>query len=167
MNISQSNNEALKNPWVLGIILFVMTFITVNGIFIYQAFKNPPSLVVPDFYERGKRYEDTQKRIEQEKALGWTGVLMVPSATRVNQKQAYDVLIQGKNSANLELDIVTLNAYRPSDANADFSGEMIKKAPGLYSAEMSFTLPGIWDLIVVAKQGEQEFLVTKRVTIAP
>lgn len=167
MNISQSNNEALKNPWVLGIILFVMTFITVNGIFIYQAFKNPPSLVVPDFYERGKRYEDTQKRIEKEKALGWTGVLMIPASTRVNQLQSYEVLIQGRNSVNLELDTVTINAYRPSDANADFSAEMVKKAPGLYSTDMQFNLPGIWDIIVVAEQGEQEFLVTKRVTIAP
>ena len=167
MSISQSNNEALKNPWVLGIILFVMTFITANAVFIYQAFKNPPSLVVPDFYERGKRYEDTQKRIEQEKALGWTGVLMTPAATRVNQSQAYEVLIQGRNSVNLELDSVTINAYRPSDANADFSAAMTKKSPGQYSADMSFNLPGIWDIIVVAKQGEQEFLVTKRVTIAP
>ncbi|NQZ54560.1 MAG: FixH family protein [Piscirickettsiaceae bacterium] len=167
MNISQSNKEALKNPWVWAIMLFVLTFVSMNAIFIYLAFKSPPNLVVEDFYERGKRYEDTQKRIEQEKALGWTGLLIVPTKTRVNQTQTYDVLIQGKNSAALDLSLVTINAYRPSDARADFSTEMTLKVPGMYTAEMEFTLPGIWDLIVVAKQGEQEFLVTKRVSIYP
>lgn len=167
MNISQKNKEALKNPWVWGLIIFLFTFLAANAIFIYLAFKSPPNLVVPDFYERGKRYEDTQKRIEEEKALGWTGLLMAPVKTRVNQTQRYDVLIQGKNSVSLVLDSVTINAYRPSDARADFSSEMKPQSPGKYSAEISFSLPGIWDLIVVAKQGEQEFLVTKRITISP
>ncbi len=167
MNISQSNKEALKNPWVLAIMLFVLTFVSMNAIFIYLAFKSPPNLVVEDFYERGKRYEDTQKRIEQEKALGWTGLLIAPTTTRVNQLQTYDVLIQGKNSTALDLHSVTIHAYRPSDARADFSKEMVAKAPGMYTAELAFDLPGIWDVIVVSKQGEQEFLVTKRLSIHP
>ncbi|RKZ84772.1 MAG: hypothetical protein DRQ39_07975 [Gammaproteobacteria bacterium] len=167
MNISQKNKEALKNPWMLGILLFVATFLTANAIFIYLAFKSPPNLVVEDFYERGERYEETQKQIEQEKALGWTGLLMVPTKTRVNQTQTYEVLIQGKNSVALNLDSVIVNAYRPSDANADFSVNMSLQAPGRYTADLTFNLPGIWDLIVIAKQGDQEFLVTKRVSIYP
>lgn len=167
MNISQKNNDALRNPWVLGFLAFVVTFLTANAIFIYLAFKSPPNLVVKDFYERGERYEETQRRIEQEKSLGWNGLLMVPTKLRVNQTQTFEVLIQGKNSIALVLDSVMINAYRPSDAKADFSAEMIVKAPGRYVAEMSFKLPGIWDLIVVATQGEQEFLMTKRITISP
>jgi len=167
MNISQHNKEALKNPWVWGMIIFLIIFLAANAVFIFQAFKFSPDLVVEDFYERGKRYEDTQKRIEAEKALGWTGILQVPSKTRVNQQQSYDVLIQGRNSVSLALDSVTMFAYRPSDAEADFVHTMTHKSPGTYTVNMAFTLPGIWDLIVVAKQGEQEFLITKRVTISP
>lgn len=167
MNISQSNKEALKNPWVLGMLVFLFIFLTANAVFIYLAFSSPPNLVVKDFYERGKRYEDTQKRIEHEKSLGWTGVLMVPSNTRVNQLQSYEALIHGKNSTGLELDSVVLHAYRPSDARADFSVEMTKTKTGVYTADVSFNLPGIWDVIVEAKQGEQDFLITKRVSIYP
>ena len=167
MNISQKNPQALKNPWVLGLLLFLVTFLTANGIFIYLAFSSPPNLVVKDFYERGEAYEQTQKRIEQEKALGWTGIILAPAKTRVNQVQSYQVLLQGKNSVGLNLDSVTIYAYRPSDARADFSMVMDKKQTGIYTAEISFNLPGIWDLIVEAKLGEQEFLTTKRLTIAP
>lgn len=167
MIISQHNKEALRNPWVLGLILFLFVFLSANAVFIYLAFKSPPNLVVEDFYERGERYEETQKQIEKEKALGWTGLIMTPATTRVNQHQTYEVLLHGKNSARLELDSVVLNAYRPSDARADFSETMTASQPGMYSAEVSFSLPGIWDVIVVAKHDEHEFLVTKRVNIKP
>ncbi|MBL4638561.1 MAG: FixH family protein [Proteobacteria bacterium] len=167
MNISQKNPQALKNPWVLGLLAFLVTFLTANGIFIYLAFKSPPNLVVEDFYERGEAYEQTQKRIEQEKSLGWTGLILAPTKTRVNQSQNYEILLQGKNSVGLDLDSVVIHAYRPSDARADFSVEMTKKQAGVYTADISFNLPGIWDLIVEAKLGDQAFLTTKRITISP
>lgn len=167
MSISQSNKEALKNPWVLGIILFVLTFITANAIFIYLAFESPPSLVDKNFYEHGKNYEEIQKQIEQQKTLGWTGLFMIPSNTRVNQAQTFEVLIQGKNAAGIDLDSVVMKAYRPSDAKADFSAAMSNTKPGMYATEMSFNLPGTWDLVVEAKQGDKEFVVTKRISIKP
>jgi len=167
MAISQKNSEALKNPWVLGLLAFLLTVLAANAVFIYLAFKSPPNLVVEDFYERGERYEETHKRIEKEKEMGWNGVIMAPAQTRVNQLQTYEVLLQGKNSIALDLDSVTLNAYRPSDARADFSVDMVKTGLSMYAADVSFSLPGIWDVIIVAQQGEQEFLVTKRVSISP
>ncbi|PHS32395.1 MAG: hypothetical protein COA95_03665 [Methylophaga sp.] len=167
MIISQSNKEALKNPWVLGIILFVCTFLSANAIFIYLAFKSPPSLVDKHFYENGKNYDEIQKKIEQQKKLGWTGLFMLPSTTRVNQVQTYEVLIQGKNATAIDLDSVVMKAYRPSDATADFTAFMLNTKPGVYVTEMSFNLPGTWDLVVEAKQGEKELVITKRVSIKP
>jgi nitrogen fixation protein FixH len=167
MNISQSNKEPLKNPWVLGMLLFLATFLTANAIFIYLAFKSPPNLVVEDFYERGEHYIEAQKLVEKQKALGWTGLIMAPAMTRVNQHQLYEVLLQGKHSIALVLDSVILHAYRPSDARADFSVEMLNSKPGMYGADVSFNLPGIWDVIIVATVDEHEFLVTKRLTISP
>ncbi len=167
MSISQSNKQALKNPWVLGIILFVLTFLTANAIFIYLAFESPPNLVDKNFYENGKNYEDIQAQIDAQKALGWTGSLFIPKTTRVNQSQSYEILIQGKNSTALSLDSVILKAYRPSDARADFTETMQNIKPGIYRAEISFHLPGRWLLVVEAKQGDKEFVLTKQVNIKP
>jgi len=167
MSISQSNKEALKNPWVLAIILFVITFVSMNAVFIYLAFKSPPSLVDKDFYENGKNYDQIQQQIELQKELGWSGVLFIPTQTRVNQTQKYEVLIQGKNSASLALDSVTIKAYRPSDAHADFSSVMTNSKPGTYETELHFNLPGTWDLVVEAVQQEKQFVMHRRVTISP
>lgn len=167
MNISQSNKEALKNPWVLSIMLFVLTFVSMNAVFIYLAFKSPPSLVDKNFYENGENYEQIQKKIAQQKALGWTGLIIIPTQTRVNQQQTYEVLLQGKNSASLVLNSVVIKAYRPSDAKADFSKEMNNTNPGTYQAELRFSLPGTWDIVVEAVDDLNEFVMTKRVYITP
>ena len=167
MNISQSNSQALKNPWILGLLAFLVVFLTANGIFIYFAFKSPPNLVVKDFYERGEAYAHTQERVKQEKSLGWSGMIMAPEVTHMNQIQTYTVLLHGKNSAGLDLDLVTIHAYRPSDARADFSLDMTKEQTGVYRAAVIFKLPGIWDLIVEAKLGDLVFLVAKRIAISP
>lgn len=167
MAISQKNNQALKNPWVLGFLAFLCTFLTANAIFIYLAFSSPPNLVVDNYYERGKAYAQKELQMEQEKLLGWNGVIMAPAKSRVNQSQAYEVFIQGKNSTALQLDSVTLFAYRPSDMREDFSVEMNPLGVGRYGADVEFSLPGNWDLIVEAKRGEDEFLITRRIYIDP
>jgi nitrogen fixation protein FixH len=167
MKISQQNPQALRNPWVLGMLVFLFVFLTANAVFIYLAFSSPPNLVVQDFYEKGEAYAETQERVEKQKALGWSGMLMVPTNSRVNQTQSYEALITGKNSAGLLLDSVTLFAYRPSDASADFAVEMQKSGHGSYIADVSFALPGTWDIIVEAKQGENDFVITRRLRIEP
>jgi len=167
MAISQDSNEALKNPWVLGFILFFITFVSANIVFISLAFKSPPQLVDKQFYEHGENYAETQKQIEKQKALGWNGVLITPSATRVNEMQMYELVITGKNSAVIELDSVVIKAYRPSDAKADFFVEMTMTSPGHYQGMMNFHLPGVWDLKVEAKQADTVFVVAKRLYIKP
>lgn len=157
----------MRNPWVLGGLAFLCIFLTVNAIFIYHAFSTPPNLVVDNYYERGKAYMEMQDRLQREKELGWSGVLMVPASARVNQAASYEALIQGRNSAALQLDSVTFFAYRPSDARADFSVPMHQSGHGSYVADVSFNLPGVWDLIIEARQGDNEFLVTRRIRIDP
>lgn len=167
MAISQHSNVALKNPWVLGVIGFLFVVITMNTVFIYLAFRQPPNLVVDNFYERGKAYAMKEEAVDKQKLLGWNGVIMAPANSRVNQAQPFEVLIQGKNSVALDLDSVTLFAYRPSDMDADFSIPLNKMSAGRYSADVAFTLPGNWDLIVEAKRGEDEYLITRRIYINP
>lgn len=167
MFISQQNKSALRNPWMLGIIGFLTVVISVNSFFIYQAFKQPPNLVVDNFYERGKVYQQRKAALKEERQLGWTGLIIAPPSSRVNQLQSYEVLIQGENSTRVDLDSVTFFAYRPSDMRADFVIEMSEVSAGRYTAEIAFNLPGNWDLIVEANRGEDEFLITRRVYIDP
>ncbi|MEW8470307.1 MAG: FixH family protein, partial [Candidatus Thiodiazotropha sp.] len=60
---------------------------------------------------------------------------------------------------------VIFHAYRPSDANQDFSVPMKQTAPGEYQAEVSFPLKGAWDTLVSIKNGEDEYNTPKRIGV--
>jgi nitrogen fixation protein FixH len=167
MNISQENSQALKNPWVLGMLVFLLVFLSANALFIYLAFKSPPNLVLEDFYEKGQAYAKTEEEIAKEKNLGWSGILLMPSATRVNQTQTYEALITGQNSAGLMLDSVKFFAYRPSDKRQDFSADMQPSGHGSFVTDVSFNLPGSWDIIIEARRGDDKYVLTRRIQINP
>jgi nitrogen fixation protein FixH len=165
--ISQRNKAAMKNPWVIGLLLFFMVFLMANVTFIYLAFKEAPSLVSIDFYERGERYEETLRKAKREKQLNWTGVLLVPQKIKVSQIESYDVVIQGEQAQPVETTSTIFHAYRPSDADVDFQVMMIKQQAGLYQAEIMFPLAGSWDVIVEVKRDDQRLLLTRRLTVLP
>ena len=165
--ISQRNKSAMKNPWVIGLILCFTVFLIGNVTFIYLAFKEAPDLVSSDFYERGERYEETLRKAQQEKQLKWTGVLIAPQEIKVNQTQSYDVVIQGSEAQSVEITAITFHAYRPSDANADFETNMMGQQAGLYTTDIAFPLAGSWDVIVEVKQDDKRLLLTKRLTVLP
>jgi nitrogen fixation protein FixH len=165
--ISQKNKEAMKNPWVIGLLLSFTIFLIGNVTFIYLAFSQAPNLVSSDFYERGERYEQTLRKAQNEKQLNWTGVLMAPYQINRDKLQTYDVVVQGKESQVISPSTVILHAYRPSDASADFQIEFVRQRPGFYQANIAFPLQGSWDVIVEVKQNEQRFLLTKRLTVSP
>ncbi len=166
MAISQQQKSALKNPWFLGIGLALLISMSGTFFLVYIAFKNPPSLVADDFYERGQAYKETQKQIEAQESLGWIATFLPPSKRKVGEVQTYEFLIQDKNALAIALDSVTLYAYRAADQNADFSVDMIPAGPGKYTADIAFPLKGSWEINVEAKQGEDDFLVNKRIQIS-
>jgi nitrogen fixation protein FixH len=167
MAISQSNKEALKNPWALGILIFIAFFLVSNAVFIYLAFKTAPNLVVTDYYERGEQFKELQDAMEKQTRLGWQATLLTPAQIKLYQKQTFEFIIRDKHSSALDLSSVTLHAYRPSDAEADFSQQMKETSPSHYQAELMFPLRGSWDVIVKAQKGTDEFLLTKRIHIVP
>lgn len=165
--ISQKNSQALRNPWVLGLLAFLVTFLSANAVFIYLAFSDRPNLVVDNYYERGKEYQNRLDVQKQEDELGWTGNLMLPGTTRVNQPAVFEAQILGENARAVELDSVRIFAYRPSDMDKDFDVEMQAIGSGRYQTELTFEYPGNWDIIVEAKQGDDEYLITRRIYIDP
>lgn len=166
MNISQKNSEAFKNPWVWAGLAFLCTFVSMNIFFIYQAFSSPPNLVLENFYERGRTYDDMQDRLARERELGWSGLIMAPADSQTGVEQRWEVLIQDKAGETLQFDTVELFAYRPSDAREDFSVSMHAQENGVYAADINFTLPGNWDIIVEARRGDDEFAITRRTFIS-
>ncbi|NOZ53587.1 MAG: FixH family protein [Gammaproteobacteria bacterium] len=164
---SQDNPQALRNPWVIGWLGVVVLFLTVNAVFIVLSIVTSPGLVVEDYYEQGRQFEDNASKLfAARNALQWQTKLEIPEYIRVNTPDIYRfsaVDLRGLPIKNAEVNLV---AYRPSNAGADFTTALYQYAPGLYQASIHFPLPGIWDLNIHVQREADNYQQTHRISVS-
>jgi len=164
---SQSSNKALRNPWVIGWLSILLLVIVVNAAFIITAFMTNPGLVDEDYYEKGKDHERTvQTKIANRARLGWQIELKSSDKIVVNKTATIHVDLKNREGELISADAVMLNAYRPSDANADFRQQMENLAPGRFVTTIKFPLKGVWDITATVRSGEDALDTTLRINIS-
>jgi len=158
-------DSALKSPWVLGWFALIIVIFAANATMITLAIKTSPGLVEKDYYERGKNYELVLEKRAGQNALGWETKLLPPEQKVVNRPALYRYFAVDSAGLPIDADSVRLFAYRPSDAKADFVVDFIREGVGRYMGEVTFPLPGAWDLIVSIERGDDQFDTTQRIFI--
>lgn len=158
-------NSAWRSPWVIGWVGLILVVLAVNATMIVLAFVTNPGLVIDDYYERGRNVERTMTTRRAE-APGWTMSLDTPAD--VSKERATTVRFHVVDAVGQPVrpDRVTYYAYRPSDPSADFSQPMVEEALGRYAVEVSFTMAGLWDTLVVAETDGQEVIFDQRIGVA-
>jgi nitrogen fixation protein FixH len=165
--LSQSNKQAFKNPWVLGLLAGIILVVGVNAAFIITAFKTSPGLVDKDYYEKGQDHEQNiRKKLAARSQLGWTVNLNLPEIITINQPSMFNLNVVDRNGVPLKDAVVKMQAYRPSDSDADFTAEMTTFAPGVFQSKIVLPLKGTWDLIVVIQAGEDTFDIRQRIRVS-
>ncbi len=162
---SQDNPQAHRNPWVLAGMGLIATFLLVNATFIYYAITTSPGLVTEDYYDQGQDYENNMMKImAAQNALQWETKLAVPGHILTEQPDMFRFsAVDSRGVPIMDAD-VSVVAYRPSDADADFKVHLNQAAPGQYQALIAFPLPGIWDLNITVINGEETFNMSHRVS---
>ncbi len=162
---SQDNPQAMRNPWVLAGMGMVSTFLLVNAVFIYYAITTSPGLVVEDYYDQGRDYENNVMKImAAQNALNWETKLAIPGRIFTERADTFRFsAVDSRGVPIMDAD-VSVVAYRPSDADADFKVRLNQAAPGQYQALIAFPLPGIWDLNITVVNGEDTFNMSHRIS---
>ena len=166
-NTSQSNSDGLRNPWGLAFLGIVITFVTVNFIFIYVAFVSTPGLVVEDYYEQGRAYEKNALKMlaATQNTRDWETKLDMAENVFIRQKSVIRFTAVDKRGLPINNAVAQLVAYRPSDANEDIITPMKEIAPGLFEVSVMFPLKGVWDVNVKLQQGDSKFELSKRISV--
>ena len=152
-----------RNPWIQGWIGLLVVFVAANIVMIYLAIDRSPGLVVDDYYERGQEYEKNMLK-RQARNPGWKMKLMAPEYVDIAKPTGFAIKITDKEGNPVMPDSVTFYVYRPADVKMDFSVPMSAKAPGVYEADISFPILGVWDILVSAKLGEDEYNLPHRIS---
>ncbi|WP_456407009.1 FixH family protein [Thiolapillus sp.] len=163
---SQDSKRAFRNPWVLGWIGGILLVLGVNAAFIVTAIMTNPGLVEKDYYEKGQEQEKTFISQQQSRnRLGWQMKLEAVRDPIVGESARYTFNVVDTAGIPIDGDKAVIQAYRPSDVNADFSTDMQEIAPGVYSVELVFPLKGVWDLSAVLIKGEDKLKITRRISV--
>ena len=145
--VSQDNPKAFKNPWVLGWLALVSVVFAVNIGFISLAFITNPGLVDQNYYENAQDYEENLVKYRTaQSALGWTYQTDFPNQPVVNKKALYRLSVVDKAGLPLTAANISFNAYRPSDASADFKNHFSEIGSGIYEAYINYPLKGKWQI---------------------
>ncbi len=164
--ISQDNPNAWRNPWVIGWISLVIIVLAVNVGMISLAFITSPGLVSEDYYEQGRDHEQNiNKKIAARAALSWSFSPDFPDKPVMNRSERYRVTVVDRNGMALTNGQAVLKAYRPSDAEADFTSTMSETIPGVYESDVRFPLKGHWEITVSLKHEEDESDFTRRINV--
>lgn len=147
--ISQHNPEARNNPWFLAWLVLVVIFLVVNGIFVSLAVYSNPGLVLDDYYEKGREYEQNALKLHAaQNALDWSTRFEIPAVILVGADDIFRFAAVDADGRPVTGADVQVHAYRPSDANADFTVALTPSTGGLYRGRLRFDLPGVWELTV-------------------
>jgi nitrogen fixation protein FixH len=158
-------NSPWRNPWVLGWIGLVVAVVLANVTMIVLAVTTNPGLVVEDYYERGRSYAETRAAQKLAEPQTWDVRLEIPQPVRRDIPVGIRVSAVDERGLPVHAERARFFAYRPSDADADFELPMVVEAPGVVGAEVSFPLPGIWDLIVQVESGDKVYDMARRIAV--
>ena len=168
LGISQDSKQALRNPWVLGWLGFVMIVLAVNIGLILLSRSSNPGLVDKNYYDHGRDFErNVLKNIAARESLGWETRLEIPERIVMAQPTLLRFTVVNNQGLPLSDAEVIVTAYRPADAAADFIVPLHAVASGRYQADISFPLKGTWDLIVKVKRATDSYDLTRRITVHP
>lgn len=158
--------SAWQNPWVWLLAGIMATTLLVNGTLITIAFMTPPGLVVDDYYDKGKAYLYTQAKEKEDAArLGWDLILDLPKVPAINKSDSYLIRAIDNQGQPIVAAEAEFAAFRPVENGHDFAVPMHDVGAGYYAADVDFSLPGNWDLIVTIKQGEDQLDIAKRIFV--
>lgn len=165
MSMSLQLKNDLRSPWLRAILASVALVVCVNLAFIINAYNSAPQLVAKDYYQKGQNYFHEEIKREQQAASAWRLHLLVPPGLAVNQQQTMRLYVMDHQGNPLKTGVAMLYAYRPSDASADFSIPLKLVDNGTFAADISFPLPGKWDLIAQIKTDDQKYDVAQRIKV--
>jgi nitrogen fixation protein FixH len=165
--LSQSSKEFLRNPWSLGLSAAILASIGISMTLVIVAVQHKPSLVSKEYYENGRHFEQTvAEQAAARKALAWKSALSMADPLPLAKPTPIRLDVADKDGFALKGAAITVRAYRPSDANADFSVELRETEAGKYAGMIAFPLKGAWELVMRIRRGDDVFDVTQRIRVA-
>ena len=114
-----------------------------------------PGTVANDFQKKEALYNEHLQQVERQRARGWQvrkGWLQTPV---VGTEVPFQVKVSEADGAPVQFAEISGLFQRPSDSRLDSTFVMQEIEPGLYRADLALPEPGVWNLVLKIRRGEQ------------
>jgi len=170
MNITKNEKRpqgsALKSPWVWAAFALLVIVFTVNYAFFSVALNTTSGLVNEEYYKYGLQQNKIDKQYRKQALRGWEIELNMPKQWDVNRGNLVTLAVHDKSGNPISHGTAELTAYRPSNAKEDVTQQLVETAEqGIYQAEISLHLQGVWDMNLLFTSGEDKYMLNQRITI--
>lgn len=179
---SQKNKQGWRNPWVVGLLLVVLSGVLINARMLWNVFHHPTRLLDDNYSVKAHNQYDA-KWVQQQAertTLGWQARLHSPQRLQ-NDAQAIStaarfILLASPADFKFELNDregkplggvqVVIDAQWPGDPTFDFKSSLYEVAPGQYQGSLKFPRAGNWDLLIRAQLDDRPFDMEQKVFVA-
>ena len=148
--------------WLIG--GFVVLILTANAIMVTVALNSWRGLHAPEPYIQGLNYNDELERRAEQAALGWRlGLAVEQTGPRTLAIAATPVDDADRLLTEAE---VTGLLVRPTQEGSDVPVRLTAAGPR-YVGEVEAPMPGIWDLRLTIRHGDDTLRHQERVFVTP
>jgi len=113
-----------------------------------------PGTVAHDYQKKEALFNDYLVQLEAQRARGWQLQRGFVSAPVAGKPGVFRVAVNDTEGQAVDGAEVHVEFLRPSDARQDSDYRLVEHEPGVYEAEVTLPLPGIWSVLVSVQRGD-------------
>jgi len=180
--ISQKNKQGWRNPWVLGLLLIILSGVLINARMLWNVIHHPMRLLDENYTVKAHNQYDAKWMQQQagRSTLGWQASLHSPQQLENDTLATADAarFIVMANPADFRFELndregqpirgakVDIEAQWPGNPDFDFKGSLHEVAAGQYQGSMNFSRAGNWDLLIRAEHDGRQFDMEEKLFVS-
>jgi nitrogen fixation protein FixH len=126
-----------------------------------------PGTVSHDYQEKEALYNAYLRQVEIQRARGWQVRKGWQHKPMVGESAAFIVAVSDRDGAPVSGATVNGRFLRTSNSRDDFAFTMDEAAPGEYRVQLAMPLPGLWELVLQVRRGDDVHEVRADTAVAP
>lgn len=113
-----------------------------------------PGVVEHDYQKKESQYNAYLQQVEDQNRRGWVVHKGWLGPVRAGRPGVFQVTVADRNGAPVTAAEIEGGFLRPSDTRLDHRFALAETAPGQYQVELTLPVPGVWDLVLEIRHGD-------------
>ncbi len=154
--VTPVDERKARRFWVAMILLLLVSQLSIGFMSIYLATKDHAFVVIPDYYEKGLRYDELQALRQQSDALGWTSSNTISDEVDAAGFSTLTYVISDRTGKPVTGLHGEATLYHLSHASPPVTTKIEELSSGVYRATAALNRTGVWqmDAKFMGQQGE-------------